>query len=103
MMIDWQELKFKLREKRTEMGIMFMYLLKEPFLEVSRVAQGYYNSMLLFWVTVTLYIYAWKRNIGDYRLKIIIALIIISYIYMFFKSGRWKEYYQKEYVEGKKL
>ena len=101
--MEWNEIKFKLREIKAEMQIMLLYLLKEPFLEIKRVVKGYYNSMILFWVTIILYIYAWKQGVGDYKLKIIIALIIISYIYMFFQSGKWKEYYQKEMVEGGKL
>ena len=101
--MDWNEFKFKLRETKAEMQIMLLYLLKEPFLEVKRIVKGYYNSMLLFWVTILLYIYSWKSGVGGYNLKIIFVLIIISYIYMFFQSGRWKEYYQKEIVEGKEL
>ena len=102
-MIDKEELKFKLKEKTYELKVMFYYFLKEPFIEIKRILEGYYNSVLLFWVSLATGVYFWVNGFGGWRMKIIIVLIIFSYIYSFSKSGRWKEYYKKEYIEGKEL
>ena len=102
-MIDKEELKFKFRERKNEIQIMLKYFFMEPFIEGKRLISGYYNSTLFFWISVATLIVLWRDKVGGYKMKIAIFLVIFSYIYMFFKSGRWKEYYQKEMVEGKKI
>ncbi len=98
-----EEMKFKASEKLDEIKIMLFYFFKEPFLEIKRMTKGYYNSVLLFWVSVATLVFFWKNHIGGYKIKIAIGLVIFSYVYSFFKSGRWKEYYEREYVKGEKL
>ena len=101
--LNLEEIKFKFKEGTNELKIVISYFLKEPFYELKRLISGYYNSTLFFWASVILYIYLWKRNVGGYNLKVAGILIIISYFYMFYKSDRWKEYYRKEFIEGKKI
>lgn len=101
--LNLEEIKFKLKETKNELKIVFSYFFKEPFYELKRLISGYYNSTLFFWASIILYLYLWKRGIGGYNLKIAGILIIISYFYMFYKSNRWKEYYEQEFVKGGKI
>jgi len=98
-----EEIIFGIRETKNKFKIILTYFLKEPFYEIKRLISGYYNSTLLFWVSVMVYIFLWNKQIGGYKIKIAGALIVISYFYMFYKSERWKEYYQKEFIQGKKI
>lgn len=98
-----EEKKFKLREKWNNAQIITMYLFKEPFFEIKRAISGYYNSMLLFYMSIITYIYLWKIGVSGYKIKIAGAMILISYIIHFVKQKKWKEYYEKEYIQGKKI
>ena len=98
-----EELKFKIRQNYYQFQIALIYFLKEPFYEIKRLISGYYNSLLLFWFSVIVFIMLWNQNVGGAILKIAGLLIIISYFFMFYKSEKWKEYYTKEYMEGKKI
>lgn len=98
-----EELKFKLRHTFHEVKLVLYYFFKEPFYESKRLISGYYNSTLLFWASLVLYIYLWKREIFGTELKVAGMLVFISYFYMFYKSGKWKEYYKKEFIEGEKI
>jgi len=98
-----EELKFKFKEGMNELKIVMSYFFKEPFYELKRLVSGYYNSTLLFWSSIILYIYLWNRNVGGYYIKIAGILIFISYFYLFYKSNRWKEYYEQEFIKGGKI
>lgn len=98
-----EELKFKIRQIMNKYKIVFLYFFKEPFYEVKRLIRGYYNSTLVFWLSVILFVILWKQNIGGITLKIAGILVLVSYFYMFERSGNWKEYYEKEYIEGGKI
>ena len=98
-----EEQKFKLREIYYEYKIILNYFLKEPIYEFRRLISGYYNSILLFWLTLMAFILFWKSGIGGISLKIMGILVLITYFYMFKRSNRWKEYYNQEYLEGKKI
>ena len=101
--MDIQEIKFKLREKISVLRIASFYFIQEPYYEAKRIWKGSYDSTLFFWFTVVVYTYLWKNGVGGYTLKFAGIAIFFAYFYMFFKSGRWKEYYYKEFVEGKKI
>ena len=103
MKFNLEELKFEFNMAKNELKVVLSYFFKEPFYELKRLIAGYYNSTLFFWASVILYIYLWKKNIGNYRLKIAGLLIILSYFYMFYKSNRWREYYEKEFIKGKRI
>ena len=101
--MDIQELKFKFKEKFSQFKIVAFYFIQEPFYEAKRVWEGTYESTLFFWFTIIFYLWLWKRGIGGLQLKIAGFLIFFAYFYMFFKGGKWKEYYRKEFIEGKDI
>src|SRR3990167_1744647 len=102
MIIDKEEVKFKIKEFWTETRITLLYYAKEPFLEIKRIIGGYYNSHILFWMSFIVLVYFWINKIGGWRVKAAIIILILSHIYMFYKSGTPKNYYEKEMVKGEK-
>ena len=101
--LNFEEIRFKFKEGKNELKIVLSYFLKEPFFELKKIIMGYSNSTLSFWASVILYIYLWRKNIGGINLKVAGILVLISYFYLFYKSKRWKEYYEQEFVKGGKI
>lgn len=101
--MDIKEIKFKLREEWGDIKITIKYFIKEPYFEVKKLFKGYYNSALLFWITILIFFNMWRRGILGRKLQIMGIIVFIIYFYMFHKSGIAKKYYQKEYLEGKEI
>ena len=103
-----------LKEKRREMQLwiedswkreklMIKYMVKEPFLEIARLIKGSYNSMLLFWFLVFIFVLMVWKGVTKSSLNIAILLILLAYYYHFRKQQKWKQYYHEEFFEGQKL
>lgn len=95
-----EEIKIKLKEEGYKLILVVKYLLKHPFYEIKNLLAGYYNSALVFWFALYLFFYMWYTNIIGKPLRIMGILVIIAYVYMFTKTEKWKEYYEKEMVKG---
>lgn len=95
--------KIRLKEEGYKLFLVIKYLLKHPFYEIKNLFSGYYNSALVFWFTSILFFYMWLNNILGKPLKVMGILAILTYIYMFTKSEKWKEYYEKEMIKGNGL
>lgn len=98
-----KELQFNTRNFWKREKVILKYMLKEPFIEIRRLAVGYYDSTLLFWLVVFVFFLMVYKNVGGYILRITLFLVIFSYYYKFRVEGKWKEYYKIEYIEGKEL
>lgn len=101
--MDYKEVKFKVRENINKSKIILLYMFKEPLIEIRRLINGYYNSVLMFWVSIILYIILWKQSAPGWKMKVAGFLIFLTYLIMFVKDGSWKEYYKKEYIKGEKV
>ena len=99
--MNWAELKFRVKEEWTDTKITLKYLVKEPYYEVLKLFKGYYDSALVFWFTVALFIYSWK--LGGTSWKTAGILILIAYVIMFQQSGKAKKYYEKEMIKGEEI
>ena len=87
-----------LREwKRTR--IILKYLMLEPFYEIRDLLDGSSRSVLVFYFAVFLFFWMWHRNILGRPLQIMGILVFLTYVYMFVKSNKWKEYYEKSFEE----
>ena len=98
-----EEQKFKLRIFMNKFQVFIFYFFREPYYEAKALAKGSYNSTLLFWLAIFVTISLKLKNIGGWQLNLAVAIILIAYMKMFWESNKWKEYYQKEYVEGKNI
>ena len=98
-----EETKIRLKEELYVTMLVFKYLIKHPYYEIKNLLRGYYNSTLVFWFAVYLFFYMWFNNIIGKPLKVMGIIVILTYIYMFTKTEKWKEYYEKEMVKGEKL
>lgn len=96
-----EEFNFWMKNEWGDFVITLRYLVKEPYFEIKRLVSGYYNSALVFWFAVYLFFLVWRRT-GN-PLKIMGVIVLLAYIYMFHRSGKAKEYYKKEMIEGKEI
>lgn len=99
--MDKKEIIFRIKEEWNTAIIILKYFIKEPYYELKKLINGYYNSMLVFWLTLSLFIYMWYLGRFGRYFKAMGVLVLLTYLYMFVKNKRWKEYYQKEMIEGK--
>ena len=97
------EQKFRMRLWMSRIKIFLLYMVKEPYFEVQALVKGYYTYVLTFWASIAVLAFLQVNNIGGWKTKLAILLVLSSYLAMFWKSGKWREYYQKEFVEGKKV
>jgi len=95
-----EETKLRLKEEGYKLFLIIKYLLKHPFYEMKTLLSGYYNSALVFWIVVFLFFFMWYNNILGKPLRVMGILAILTYVYMFTKTEKWKEYYEKEMVKG---
>lgn len=98
-----EKIKVRLEEEIYKIRLVIKYLFRHPFYEVKNLFSGYYNSALVFWFTAFLFFYMWFNNIIGKPLKVMGIIAILTYIYMFTKSEKWKEYYEKEMIKGNGL
>lgn len=103
MKINKQEIIFKLKDEWKEFLLVLKYFIKDPYYELKKLLSGYYNSTLIFWFTVLIFAVMWFRGILGKPLKIMGIFVFLTYLYMFTKTKKWKEYYNKEMIEGKEL
>jgi len=101
--MDKKEWKFNARNFLKREKVIFIYMLRDPFIEIKRLISGHYDSTLLFWFVAFVFFLMIYRNTGNYILRITLLLVLISYYYKFRVDGKWKEYYKIEYIEGKEL
>jgi len=95
-----EETKLRLKEEGYKILLIIKYLFKHPFYEMKNLLSGYYNSALVFWFVVFLFFFMWFNNIIGKPLRVMGIIAILTYIYMFTKTEKWKEYYEKEMVKG---
>ena len=98
-----EETKARLKEEWFKISLVGKYLILHPYYEIKNILKGYYNSSLVFWFTIFIFFYMWNQNIIGKPLKVVGILAIITYIYMFTKTEKWKEYYEKEMLKGEEL
>lgn len=98
-----EEAEFKRRIFLNKFKVFLIYFFKEPYYEAKALAKGSYNSTLLFWLAVITFVSLKVNGIGGWQLNTAATLILIAYMKMFWESNKWKEYYQKEYIEGKEV
>lgn len=96
-----EEQKFRMRIFLNKFKVFLIYFLKEPYYEAKALVKGTYQSTLLFWVAVILFIAMKANNVGGWKSDLAVAIILIAYMKIFWESNKWKEYYQKEYIDGK--
>ena len=100
--MDKTEFNEKRRIFMSKLKIFIIQSIKEPYYESIAFLKGHYNSYLLFWLSVGVYTFFKVNNIGGVWIRASLIMGIICLIFFLWNSGKWKQRYKEEFVEGNK-
>lgn len=98
--LEW---KFKIQKLWKREKVMIRYMLKEPFYEARRFVKGSYDSMLMFWFLVLILFLMITKGATSWSINIMVIIVVIFYYLLYRKYGKWKEYYEKEFIRGEEI
>lgn len=98
-----QELKFWIREEWYKILLTLKYFILEPWFILRRLLYGKYTNMIIFWFVLLLYIVMWQKGVTGKIFRTMGIIVLLTYLFMFHRSGKAEKYYKQEYIEGKEI
>lgn len=98
-----EEFKFYAREEWAKLMRTLKYFILEPYFIFRRWITGKYTNLILFWFVVILFIIMWQKGVFGKYLKLMGIMVLLTYLYIFHRSGKADKYYKQEYFEGKEI